>query len=97
MQPAGNVTLSNYTEFSIWNMSGLQAIAGSSLGRVGADWTMSGVADFNADGYADLLWRRDAGDVAIWLSDGVGGLAGTTLAVIGQDWHRRGSKRANSR
>jgi len=30
------------------------------------EWKVRGVADFNGDGYADILWRHDAGMVVVW-------------------------------
>ena len=32
-----------------------------------ATWQIVGQRDFNGDGYADLLWRDNLGNVAIWL------------------------------
>jgi hypothetical protein len=34
------------------------------------DWQVSGAADFDGDGKADILWRNLAGDVTLWLMDG---------------------------
>jgi FG-GAP-like repeat/Right handed beta helix region/FG-GAP repeat len=30
------------------------------------DWKVKGIGDFNGDGYADILWRHDGGQVTIW-------------------------------
>src|SRR5207249_4669385 len=39
-------------------------------------WKVIGVADFNGDGEADLLWRRqdDTAEARVWLLDGAGAL-----------------------
>ena len=37
-------------------------------GAFGSDWDVAGVADFNTDGVADILWRdENNGDNNIWL------------------------------
>lgn len=33
---------------------------------VSVDWQVKGVGDFNGDGYSDILWRHDGGQVVIW-------------------------------
>jgi hypothetical protein len=33
---------------------------------VSVEWQVQGVADFNGDGYSDILWRHDGGHVSIW-------------------------------
>ena len=39
-------------------------------GVVTPDWNVKAVGDFNGDGYADIAWRRDDGQVGIWLMAG---------------------------
>ena len=36
-------------------------------GAFGSDWDVAGVADFNTDGVADILWRTENGANKIWL------------------------------
>ena len=38
-------------------------------GSFGSAWDVAGVADFNADGLTDILWRHDNGANRIWLMD----------------------------
>jgi VCBS repeat protein len=39
-------------------------------GVVGSDWDVKAVGDFNGDGYADIAWRHDSGQVSIWVMVG---------------------------
>jgi VCBS repeat protein/FG-GAP repeat protein len=63
-------------EVSVWFMNG-QTISGSGdlnaggvSARPDASWSLAGVGDFNADGAADLLWRKSDGSLAMWLMNG---------------------------
>jgi probable HAF family extracellular repeat protein len=35
-----------------------------------ASWSVAGIADFNGDGNADLLWRQNTGALAMWTMNG---------------------------
>ncbi len=37
----------------------------------GGTWSVAGIADFNGDHNADILWRDSGGNVAIWFMNGV--------------------------
>jgi VCBS repeat protein len=37
---------------------------------VGSDWHVEGVGDVDGDGYPDIVWRHDGGQVAVWLMVG---------------------------
>jgi hypothetical protein len=41
--------------------------------NVGLDWHVAGVADFNGDAHADILWRNDNGRITNWLGTDAGG------------------------
>ena len=41
-------------------------IATADLGNLGASWHVVGSGDFNGDGFSDILWQNDSGEVAIW-------------------------------
>ena len=63
-------------QVTAWFMNG-SSISGSgdlSAGGVAAkpdaSWGVAGVGDFNADGAADLLWRKSDGTLAMWLMNG---------------------------
>jgi hypothetical protein len=36
----------------------------------GPEWDVKAVGDFNGDGYADITWRHDNGQVCVWLMVG---------------------------
>jgi Ca2+-binding RTX toxin-like protein len=70
--------------------TGFTGLTGNDLGIVGNDWSISKVADFNADGKADIAWRNADGGVDLWMSNtgtGFTGLTGQYIAQIGNDWH----------
>src|SRR5262249_17326033 len=35
-----------------------------------ASWNVAGIADFNADGMADVLWRQTGGGLSLWQMGG---------------------------
>ncbi|MEH0111008.1 GH25 family lysozyme [Tersicoccus sp. MR15.9] len=56
--------------------------------RIGAGWggmdlTM---ADFDGDGYQDILARRTNGDLALYRSKGTGGFVNETRRIVGRGW-----------
>ena len=57
-----------------WFMRGTQVISARSLSIpqvADADWRIRGVADFNGDGFADLIWQHQTqGWLAVWLMSG---------------------------
>lgn len=54
-----------------WGVSGNVDLNYRNEGAVGdLDWDVKAVGDFNGDGYADIAWRHDNGQVAIWLMVG---------------------------
>ena len=69
------------------------------------DWNLVGSADFNSDGYNDLLWRNSvSGQVGIWYLEGnlrnsvklVANAAGTPLATSVSSWNLKGVGDFNS-
>ncbi len=48
---------------SVWLLNGLNVITGG-LGDVPKGWMLSGIADFNDDGTADILWLVNGLSVA---------------------------------
>ena len=61
------------------------------LHRAGAGAIAARTHDFNGDGYSDIAWRDNSGDLALWLMNGAtvlssGGVGGvpTTWSIVGQ-------------
>jgi translation initiation factor IF-1 len=42
-------------------MNGATILAGPSIGVIPNDWAVVGIADFNGDAKADILWRHNTG------------------------------------
>jgi len=69
----------------VWLMNGLAFLPGS--GRIGnappGVWNLIGVADFNGDGKADLLWHHQpSGSVNVWYLNGAVMTGGGTIAAL---------------
>jgi hypothetical protein len=63
-------------KIALWLMNGTNFVSGVYLRNgtpAGAGWNVAGAADFNQDGYIDLLFQNDDGRTAVWY------LAGTTF------------------
>ena len=54
----------------VWLMDGATITSYGVSGNMPLSWTVAGVADFNGDAKADILWRNTSGDVAMWLMNG---------------------------
>jgi hypothetical protein len=39
----------------------------ANVGSMPSNWSIAGIGDFDGDGYSDILWRDNQGDVKIWL------------------------------
>lgn len=93
---------SNGTEL-IWffaSAGGQIVITSSAPPSVDTSWQVAGVADFNGDSRADILWRNTNGAVAIWYMSGSSvtgsafpGSVDSSWQVVGIgdfDWDRNG-------
>ncbi|OMH35193.1 GH25 family lysozyme [Tersicoccus sp. Bi-70] len=76
----GNGTLDLYSPTST---GGLEFSGRIGSGWAGLDLTM---ADFDGDGYQDLLARRGNGDLALYRSKGKGTFVNETRRVVGRGW-----------
>ena len=58
-------------EVRIWYMNGSTILFNGSVGRVGLDWKIVGIADFDGTGFSDILWENaNNGSFAIWTMHG---------------------------
>ncbi len=64
------------TGLASWDMSGSSIFSSATVTYQGqmlnpdASWKVAGIADFNADGAADVLWHQDGGPLALWQMNG---------------------------
>jgi hypothetical protein len=56
------------------------------------DWHVEGVADFNGDGRADILWRQTNGQVGVWLMDGWQFVSDSYPGAPPTSWHIQGAQ-----
>jgi hypothetical protein len=60
-------------QLAVWRMNGINRSSDVSLtpGTVAdTNWKIVGTLDANRDGYVDILWQHDGGNVSIWLMQG---------------------------
>jgi hypothetical protein len=75
-------------------MDGSMVTGCGSLGDIDYEqWMFRGSADFDGDGWADLLWRdRKDGALRMWFLNGTQVLAKQDVdARYGLDWHLKGT------
>ncbi len=72
----------------VWLMDGTTVVDFLQFNPVpDLQWSIAGVADFNADGNQDLLWRRTTGENGIWLLDSGGAVVSVAaLPSLGGAW-----------
>ena len=71
----------------IWLMDGSQILISSAVAALGNNWQIEGVADFDGDGKADILWRDTVtGTVAVWFMNGATLRVGVVLASAPAEW-----------
>src|SRR6185437_7967544 len=51
-------------------MNGAQITSNVGIGKLGLEWHLVSTGDFNGDGKAYILWRRDDGTVVVWNLNG---------------------------
>ncbi len=85
-------------ENEVWLMGGEKGtdiLSKKAVKTLGYSWEIRGVADFNNDGHADILWRHNGqGKNALWLMGGENGttmLDGKGLNDVGGDWNIHGA------
>ena len=67
-------------------MDGTAVASVATVGSVPAAWSIVGVADFNGDGQADILWRHTSGAVVAWLMNGATVASVATVGSASSDW-----------
>jgi hypothetical protein len=72
-------------------MNGNQIAANVNLGKVGSEWHVVGVGDFNGDGQGDILWRADNGAIATWQMDHAHIQSNQVIGKVGAEWHVYGT------
>jgi hypothetical protein len=75
---------------SVWLVRDTGMVGSVSLGGVGSDWTIAGIADFDGDGSSDILWRNTSGLVCIWLLSDAGRRDAGCPGSAGADWTIQG-------
>lgn len=67
--------------------------SGDANTTVALDWHIAGTADFNGDGFTDILWRNDDGAIFDFLGAANGGVTnngGNSWAGVTNEWHVAG-------
>ncbi len=82
---------------AVWLMNGATPTTQNVIGTVDTAWQIAGTSslvqstgDFNADGKADLLWRKSDGTVAMWLMNGTTPSTQTVIGTIDTTWQIAG-------
>ena len=75
---------------SIWHMQGTQRSSVAFPGGIqNANWTLTGIGDFDGSGFSDYFWRAPfvgAGQNRIWLVEDDEVSAAGAIPAIGPDW-----------
>ncbi len=83
---------------AMWLMNGTSPATQGVIGTVDTAWQIAGTSslvqstgDFNADGKADLLWRKSDGTVAMWLMNGITPTIQAVIGTIDTTWQIAGT------
>ena len=80
------------------NAQGGYAANDAATVRVGLDWHIFGVGDFNGDGRSDILWEQNGGALINWLGKADGSFtsnAANFSTVVGTEWRVVGTSDYN--
>lgn len=74
-------------QFYVMRMNGASLKYGDNVlaGQMGLEWKVVGIADFDADGKADMAWRNTAGAISVVYMNGVGAARVASLGTIAPD------------
>jgi hypothetical protein len=87
-----NILWRNYVTGAnaIWTMNGVSSTPMSVIdlpALPNVQYSIRGTADFNGDGFTDILWRNDTtGVVAIWLMNGTSYVSTVNLPSVALPW-----------
>jgi FG-GAP repeat len=62
----------------------------ASLGVVPSAWTIAQTGDYNGDGFADILWIDNTGNVVAWFMDSAAILSTASYGNVGTTWQVQG-------
>jgi len=62
-------------------------IGGGSLGNPGPSWHAKGTGDFNGDGFSDILFQNDSGEIVLWELNGTSVIGSASIGNPGPTWH----------
>ena len=75
----------------IWFIGGSMAVQSTaSLGVVPSAWTIAQTGDYNGDGFADILWTDNTGNVVAWFMDSAAILSTASYGNVGTTWQVQG-------
>ena len=68
-------------------MDGANIVSNQSIATPSNAWKIQDVGDYNADGFSDVLWRHNSGQVAMWEMDGATITSNhEVLPQVGTEW-----------
>ena len=79
----------NGGSLAMWSMDGATVTSSNTVTYNGsaiapdASWSVAGIADFNGDGYSDVLWRQSSGALALWDMKGSTVMSSSTVTSQG--------------
>jgi len=88
-------------DLSIWLMNGTQIASAPILGNVPTNWTIVGQRQISnvlsSNGYANLLWRDTAGDLAFWFMNGTQVVSAPVFDNVPPNWTIVGTSAYNAK
>lgn len=85
-----NTQTGNVTDWLAQENGGFAGNTQYALNNASQSWHIVGTGDFNGDGFADILWQSDSGEVTNWLGNANGGFSGNIAQSdnhIDAGWH----------
>ena len=80
----------NLGKVRIWLLgttpNSLNIRSSADLGNVPLNWSIVQTGDYNGDGFSDILWEDDTGNLKAWFMQGTMVAKTQTLGKIGLEW-----------